>query len=120
MDVAFTTTTDGKLTFSRDSAGDVQLDDRAAYGVMATLIAEKGSYSWDGTVGTYLHRLTKDGRLTGTKLSAAASDALDQARQEFGVTPIEATPARAASGKWSILLRWRSVGGTVATATKGL
>lgn len=120
MDVAFTTTADGKLTFSRDATGDVQLDDRATYGVMATLIAEKGAYAWDGTVGTYLHRLTKDGRLTGTKLSAAATDALYQARQEFGVTPIEATPARAASGKWSILLRWRSVGGSVATATKGL
>lgn len=120
MDVAFKTTSDGKLTFRRDSSGDAQLDDQATYAVMATMMAQKGAYAWDATVGTYLFRIVKDGRLTGTKLSAVGTDALDQVRQEAGITPIEATPARSALGKWSLLLRWRSPGGKVATATKGL
>lgn len=120
MDVAFSTTTDGKLTFRRDATGDVQHDDQATYAVMATLTAQKNAYAWDATVGTYLSRMTKDGRLTGTKLSAVGTDALDQVRQEAGITPIETTPTRSTLGKWSLLLRWRSPGGKVATATKGL
>lgn len=109
MDVAFTQNPQtGRLTFARNAAGDFYLDDRGTYAVLATLYAQKGRYFWDATVGTYLSTIKQDVRATGTRLIAAASDALEQVRQEGMIRGGSATAERLRLGAWSLPIRWLS------------
>ena len=119
MDVAFSRNSNGKLVFAPDSTGSPYLDDRGVYAVFATLAAAKGRYGWDSTVGTFFSKLTKDGRLTSTKLSSAATDAFEQCRQDGLIAPgATALPERIDAGKWALLLRWKTPSGA-AVAERG-
>ncbi len=114
LDVAFTSTPTGRLSFARKD-GDLFLDDKCVYAVIATLCSIKGRYGWDSSVGTWFTTIKKDGRLTGTRLSAAATDALDQVRAELGITPRDPQADRLSGGRWQLQLRWRSVGKDVSS-----
>lgn len=113
MDVAFSLDKSGRLTLSRDASGSPYLDTRAVYSVIATLAAHKGGYGWDGSVGTVLHKLRKDGRLTGTRLSSVGADLGDQLRGDEIVRSLSASPERLRSGAWGVTLAWTTTVGTV-------
>lgn len=114
MDVAFKVNERGKLTFARSEQGDFYLDDRAVYAVFSTLLAHKGEYAFDASVGTNLHLVRKDGRTTRTRLVGAATDALDQCRrQEQVIQEGDASAERLRVGIWTIPMRWRVASGEV-------
>lgn len=106
LDVAMTRNRFGKLTFARDSRGGFFLDERAVYAVVGGLFAHKGQYQYSAELGTYLHKARKDGRLTGSKLSAACTDAIDQARQARLISSGSAAPQRLSAGAWLLKLTW--------------
>lgn len=119
MDAAFDHTADGKLTFARDAAGDFYLDDLATYAVLSTLCAERGRYAFDAGVGTLLSTVTKDGRATASRLSACASDALEQCRQDQLVRAgATFRVERERSGAFSIALAWQSPTGRAAQTVR--
>lgn len=121
MDVAFKVGPSGKLVFDLDATGSPYLDDRGVYAVFATLAAERGRYGWDATVGTFFNRIQKDGRLTSTKLSSAATDALEQCRQDGLIAPgATSLPERADAGKWALMLRWKTPSGASVTERRSV
>lgn len=63
MDVAFSVTR-GRLDFARNKDGDFYLDDLAVYAVLATFVAHKTEYAFDGDLGTFRHKITKNGSVT--------------------------------------------------------
>ena len=118
MDAAFTSTAEGRLTFARDAAGNPFLDDLATYSVLSTLCAERGQYAFDAGVGTLLSTVTKDGRATASRLSACASDSLEQCRQDQLVRAGATFRVdRERSGAFSIALAWRSPTGRAVAQT---
>ena len=120
MDVAFVVNPENfKLTFARNSDGDFYLDTRSVYPVIATVCAAKGKWFHDASVGTYLSTIARDGRATGTRLTAAASDGLDQVAQD-GLIRNGATVevARLRPGAWGLTLRWTTSLGEQRTALK--
>ena len=118
MDAAFTHTADGKLTFARDAAGALFLDDLAAYAVLSTMCAERGRYAFDSGVGTLLSTVTKDGRATASRLSACASDALEQCHQDQLVRAGATYRVdRARSGAFLVGLTWHSPTGKAVAQT---
>jgi phage gp46-like protein len=120
VDVAFTRNAQGKLVFAKDAQGGFYLDDRAVFAVFATLFARKGEYAYDATVGTYLHKVRRDGRLTGSRLNAAASDALDQARKDRVISSGTSTAQRISTGAWELRLEWNVPGRGAVTAAQRL
>ena len=114
MDVSFSLDKAGRLTLSRDANGSPFLDERAVYAVFATLVAQKGEYGWDGTVGTYLHTVRKDGRMTGTRLRGIAVDLFDQLKSDELVRSGDGNAERLRTGAWVLWLAWTTVGGAAA------
>lgn len=109
----------GKLTFAKNAAGNFYLDDNGVYACFATLFARKGEYAYDPTLGTFLHRVRKDGRLTGTRLNSAASDALDQVRKDRVITAGSSAAQRLVGGAWELRLTWTVPGrGAVSAAQR--
>ena len=106
MDVAFSRNSSGKLTCAKNAAGSFYLDDLGVYACFATLFARKNEYAYDATFGTFLHKIRKDGRLTGTRLNAAASDALDQVRKDGVITSGSSAAQRLTTGAWELRLAW--------------
>lgn len=113
MDVAFSLDKTGRLTLSRDANGSPFLDERAVYAVFATLAAHKGGYGWD-SVGTDLHTVRKDGRLTGTRLRGIAVDLFDQLKSDELVRSGDGSAERLRTGAWVLTLAWTTKGGIVA------
>lgn len=111
LDLAFAATARGRIDFARNKEGDFFLDDRSVYAVFATLFARKGQYAFDGDVGTFLFKLTKDGRTTGTRLQAVADDSSAQLVQEGLVVSPKSSPQRLRTGAWSVTCEWLSPGG---------
>lgn len=111
MDVSFSLDKAGRLTLSRDATGSPFLDERAVYAVFATLCAHKGGYGWDGTVGTDLHTIHKDGRLTGTRLRGIAVDLFDQLKSDELVRSGDGNAERLRTGAWVLSLAWTTKGG---------
>lgn len=120
MDVAFTQNSAGKLVFAKNAQGNFYLDELGVYAVFSTLFARKGEYAYDATLGTFLHKVRKDGRLTGTRLNSAASDALDQVRKDRVITSGSSAPQRLASGAWELRLTWAVPGRGAVTAAQRL
>ena len=110
----------GKLTFARNAAGGFYLDDLGVYAVFATLFARKGEYAYDATLGTFLHKVRKDGRLTGTRLNSAAADALDQVRKDRTISSGTSTAQRLTGGAWELRLTWNVPGRGPITAAQRL
>jgi len=109
----------GKLTFARNSDGDFYFDDRAIGPVFGTLFAEKGRYLWDATVGTTISTVTKDGRATGTRIAAAATEALRQVKVEGLITSYDVpVPTMLRGGVWQLTLRWQTPSGPQKLALK--
>lgn len=106
MDVAMTRNSAGKLTFAKNAAGGFYLDNTATYAVFCALFAHKGKYQYAPELGTFLHKTRKDGRLTGSKLGAACTDALEQVRQARLISAGSATAERASTGAWALKLNW--------------
>ena len=111
MDVAFALDRNGKLDFARNAEGDFYLDDLAVYAVVATLSAHKGAYGWDGTVGTYLHTIKKDGAVTGTRLRSAMADAAAQLVADGTIRSMTGTADRLRVGAWSLTPNWKPIYG---------
>lgn len=120
MDLAFTHDHKGKLVFAKDSAGNFYKDDAGVYAVFTTLFARKGEYAYDATVGTFLHKVRRDGRLTGSRLNAAATDALEQVRKDRVITSGTSTAQRLTSGAWELRLEWHVPGRGPVTAAQRL
>lgn len=112
MDAAFSLDKAGRLTLSRDANGSPFLDERAVFAVFATLAAHKGCYGWDGTVGTDLHTIRKDGRLTGTRLRGITVDLFDQLNEL--VRSGDGNAERLRTGAWVLSLAWTTRGGAAA------
>ena len=110
MDAAFTVR-NGKLCFARRSDGDIPLDDRAVYSVFTTLFAVKGGYFADGTVGTTLSAIRKDGGATGTRIRGCGADAAEQLTDDRLVRSLSVEPRRLRSGAWVLTLTWQSPSG---------
>lgn len=117
MDASFSLDKAGRLTLSRDVNGSPFLDERAVYAVFATLAAHKGGYGWDGTVGTDLHTIRKDGRLTGTRLRGITVDLFDQLKSDELVRSGDGSAERLRTGAWVLSLAWTTKGG-IPTAQK--
>lgn len=111
MDVAFALDHNGRLDFARNADGDFYFDDRAIYAVVATLCAHKGAYGWDGKVGTYLHTITKDGAVTGTRLRSVVADAADQLVAEGTIRTMTGVADRLRAGAWALSLNWQPIYG---------
>lgn len=120
MDIAFTRNSAGKLTFAKNAQGGFYLDDKGVYAVFSTLFARKNEYVYDATLGTFLHKIRKDGRLTGTRLNASASDALDQVRKDGVITSGSSTAQRITGGAWELRLNWTVPGRGAVTAAQRL
>lgn len=119
LDVAMTRNAAGKLTFAKNAQGGFYLDDRAVYAVFATLFARKGEYAYDATVGTFLHKTKKDGRLTGSRLNSGAADALDQVRKDSLISSGTSAAQRLAVGAWELRIDWQVPGrGAVSVAQR--
>lgn len=114
MDVSFSLDKAGRLTLSRDADGSPFLDERAVYAVFATLTAHKGGYGWDGSVGTDLHTVRKDGRMTGTRLRGIAVDLFDQLKADELVRSGDGIGERLRTGVWVLSLAWVTKGGAAA------
>jgi phage gp46-like protein len=110
VDLAFKHGNNGKLVFATNSDGNFYLDDRGTYAVFSTLFARKGEYAYDATVGTFLYKVRREGRLTGSRLNAAASDALDQVRKDRVVSSGTSTAQRISTGAWELRLEWNVPG----------
>lgn len=106
LDVAMVRNASGKLTLAKNAAGGFFLDDRAVYAVFATTFARKGDYAYDATLGTFLHKVRRDGRLTGSRINAAATDAIDQCRQDRAISAGSSSARRLTSGAWELALEW--------------
>jgi len=112
VDVAFTQDPhSGRLTFARNADGDFYLDTLAVYPVIATLFAEKGRYLFDPAVGTYLSLITQDSRATGSRLTAAQNDALDQCRLDGLLYSGEAQSTKLRPGVWQLIVSWKPIAG---------
>lgn len=120
MDLAFTHNSAGKLVFAKDSSGNFYKDDAGVYAVFTTLFARKGEYAYDATVGTFLHKIRRDGRLTGSRLNAAAADAIEQVRKDRVITEGSSTAQRLTVGAWELRLEWRIPGRGPITAAQRL
>lgn len=120
MDVAFVVNPENyKLTFARNSDGDFYLDTCAVYSVIATVCAEKGKWFHDASIGTYLSTITRDGRATGTRLVAAATDGLEQVTQDGLIrSGAAASTSRLGVGAWGLTLRWQTSIGEQRTALR--
>lgn len=114
MDVSFTLDKSGRLSLSRDANGSPFLDERAVFAVFATLAAHKGGYGWDGSVGTGLHTIRKDGRLTGTRLRGVAVDLFDQLKADELVRSGDGSGERLRTGVWVLSLAWKTSTGSSA------
>lgn len=114
MDISFTLDKSGRLSLSRDANGSPFLDERAVFAVFATLAAHKGGYGWDGSVGTDLHTIRKDGRLTGTRLRGIAVDLFDQLKSDELVRGGDGSAERLRTGAWVLSLAWKTSTGSSA------
>ena len=114
MDVSFSLDKAGRLTLSRDANNSPFLDERAVYAVFATLAAHKNGYGWDGSVGTDLHSIRKDGRLTGTRLRGIAVDLFDQLKDDELVRSGDGNAERLRTGAWLLSLTWKTSTGSSA------
>lgn len=120
MDLAFKHGKNGKLVFATNSDGDFYLDESGVFAVFATLFARKGEYAYDATVGTFLYKVRRDGRLTGSRLNAAAADALDQVRKDRVISSGTSTAQRLTGGAWELRLDWNVPGRGAVTAAQRL
>ena len=84
------------------------------YAVFATLAAHKNGYGWDGSVGTDLHSIRKDGRLTGTRLRGIAVDLFDQLKDDELVRSGDGNAERLRTGAWVLSLTWKTSTGSSA------
>ncbi|HNK46875.1 MAG TPA: hypothetical protein PKL17_18975 [Pseudomonadota bacterium] len=107
MDVAFSVTR-GRLDFARNKDGDFYLDDLAVYAVLATFVAHKTEYAFDGDLGTFRHKITKDGSVTGTRLQGCGDDCLEQCVNDELITSGTCRVDRLRPGALSVTLSWKS------------
>ena len=112
LDVALTnsTTTRGRLTFVWDSSGDLVFDDRAAYPVLMSILAHRGAYRWDRTLGTLLHTVTRSRSTTGSQLAAYARDGGAQVEVAGLANNVTTNAQRLASGRWRLRVSWTAAG----------
>ena len=101
-------TTPGKMTWKWDSTGDLIFDDSASYPVLISVLAHRGEYRWDRTLGTLLHKVTRERSTTGSQLAAYARDGGAAAEVE-GVAKDVTARARKLKN-WRIALRWTAAG----------
>ena len=117
MDIAFSINpSTGKLTFAKNAQGNFYLDRKAVYPVLATLFARKGRWGFDETLGTYFNDITKDTTATGSRLTAAATDAFDQLKAGGYITSGTVDQVtRLRPGVWLLGLRWKTTSGETVT-----
>lgn len=111
LDVAFAVNAAGRLDFARNGSGDYYLDDRGVYAVLGTLFANKGEYAFDGDVGTFLARVTKDGRTTGTRIASCCDDMAQQLRDDQIIRSASSRADRLRDGAWQITIEWVTASG---------
>jgi len=112
LDVALTnsTTTRGRLTFVWDASGDLVFDDKAGYPVMMSILAHRGAYRWDRTLGTLIHTVTRSRSTTGSQLANYARDGGAQVEVAGLASAVTPNAQRLASGRWRLVVRWVAAG----------
>jgi hypothetical protein len=126
LDVALvpSPTTEGRLTFQWDASGDLVFDDSQAYSVLVTVVARKGQYRFDRTLGTLLYTVTQDRRSTSSQLAAYAADGGAQAAGQGAsgqplIRNFRAAPTRTRLGAWRLPLSWQVNGSEDISRTLG-
>ena len=102
-------TTPGKMTWRWDSTGDLIFDDSASYPVLISVLAHRGEYRWDRTLGTLLYKVTRERSTTGSQLAAYARDGGAAAEVEGVASDVTARATKPAKN-WRIALRWTAAG----------
>ena len=112
MDVAFTRGPRGKLIFKRDGSGAIMLDNGAVYAVHVAIASHRDGYYFGGAqFGTYFAAIKKDAAATGSRLTAAVLDGLNQVKAEGLIFSSTASAERLRSGAWRVRIDWQGLDG---------
>jgi hypothetical protein len=109
LDVALvdSATSPGRLTFQWDKSGDLVFDNSQAYAVLVTVCSNKGRYRPDRNFGTLLYTIVHDTSATGSQLSAAGNDGLQQAAQGNLIQNYSCNAQRTRPGAWNLAVNWQ-------------
>jgi len=112
MDVAFVRGPRGKLIFKRDSDGEIVLDNSAVYAVHVAIVSHRDGYYYGGAqFGTNFAAIKQDAAATGSRLTAAVLDGLNQVKAEGLIFSGTASAERLRSGAWRVRIDWQGLDG---------